>query len=375
MSRRLGLLGLDALVTYTHDLELTKRVYLEAFDFSEVARSSPILEVEGGQRAVALRAGDITLYVQEPVATHSNAGRFLAKHPPGVGVLVFEVADARAAYAFLEARGATPLGDIERHIDLHGVLDTFSITTPLGGALFRFIERRGYRGVRPGFIPLEPDSAHNRFGIQSFAHVTSTFKTMKPALLWMEHVLGFEPYWDADAAGHDGALGGPIGQTGRSQVMWDPQSGVTFVNLERVHSAGAGQGLWDEADGVEQVALNLSDITGAVTVLQGRGVRFSAVPPGYYDALPERLLSRGIGTIDEDITRLKALGIRVDGDRGAAYHLKASLEKTPWLEGTERLFFSELLEPKGESQRAEARKVGGDIGTSLAPVHISGGPY
>ena len=38
--------------------------------------------------------------------------------------------------------------------------------------------------------------AGNRFGFQRIDHLTSNFQTMKPALLWMEHVLGFEQLWE-----------------------------------------------------------------------------------------------------------------------------------------------------------------------------------
>ncbi len=41
-----------------------------------------------------------------------------------------------------------------------------------------------------------PQGGKNRFGFGQIDHVTSNFQTMKPTLLWMEHVLGFEEFWE-----------------------------------------------------------------------------------------------------------------------------------------------------------------------------------
>src|SRR5947207_2185917 len=81
-----------------------------------------------------------------------------------------------------------------------GTLAMFQITTPFGDTTFRFVERRGYQHLFPGFVPAPAPAAGatgpgNRFGFQRIDHLTSNFQTMKPALLWMQHVLGFEPFW------------------------------------------------------------------------------------------------------------------------------------------------------------------------------------
>ena len=87
---------------------------------------------------------------------------------------------------------------MQRFEDDGGTLKMVSITTPFGDTTFRFVERRGYRTLFPGFVAerLAAPAATNRFGFERIDHVTSNFQTMKPALLWMEHVLGFEPFWE-----------------------------------------------------------------------------------------------------------------------------------------------------------------------------------
>ncbi len=56
--------------------------------------------------------------------------------------------------------------------------------------------------VHPGLFPgMEVYESPRRSGLNegigftAVDHVTSNFQTMKPALLWLERVLGFEPLW------------------------------------------------------------------------------------------------------------------------------------------------------------------------------------
>ena len=88
-----------------------------------------------------------------PVGEGGRAARFLAKHPDGVGTLIFEVEDIERTFALLEERGGTPIDDIQTFTDDGGTLRQFSITTPFGDCTFRFRERRGYRALFPGAVP------------------------------------------------------------------------------------------------------------------------------------------------------------------------------------------------------------------------------
>ena len=93
----------------------------------------------------------------------------------------------------------------------------FSITTPFGDTTFRFVERRGYRTLFPGLRAraAAPRRAGNRFGFERIDHLTSNFQTMKPALLWMEHVLGFEQFWEIAFHTSDVAAGAEARRTAR----------------------------------------------------------------------------------------------------------------------------------------------------------------
>lgn len=239
-ARSKGTLGLVRLLGahyYVHDLERSRRFYTEALDLPEVGCSTPELERSGKQRSLVFRAGECLLVCSQPTAAPGASGgraaRYLNKHPDGIGTLLFEVEDVQLAFDTLERAGGTPIEEISESSDASGVLRTFSITTPFGDTTFRFVERQGYSGLFPGMQGYaEPRGGQNGFGLLGFDHVTSNFQTMKPALLWLEHVLGFSEFWQIDFHTRDVAQSEAHGSGLRSVVMWDPHSGIKFANNE-----------------------------------------------------------------------------------------------------------------------------------------------
>lgn len=356
-SSPLGIVRLAGLHYYVRDLERSRRFYVDRLDFAETWRSTPDLEARGRQRSAAFTAGDVAVVCSAPLdagGPPSRAARFLAKHPDGVGTLIFEVEDIARAFATLEARGGTPIDDIATFTSDAGTLKQFSITTPFGDTTFRFIERRGYDALYPGAEAVAAGE-HNRFGFGHVDHVTSNFQTMKPALLWMEHVLGLEQLWQV--AFHTSDVD-PARQTGsglKSIVMWDPRSGVKFANNEpaRPFFKASQINIFNEelrGDGVQHAALTIADIVGGVRGLRQRGVSFMPTPGSYYDLLPERLEKSGIGVIDEDHQILRELEILVDGDHHHAYMLQIFLKESAGLYGDAAAgpFFYEIIQRKGD---------------------------
>ena len=233
----LGIVKLEALHYYVRDLERTRRFFVEQLDFVELGHSSPEMDREGRQHAAAFQAGDAVFVIHQPQGEGGRAWRYLRKHPEGVGTLVFQVEDIDRTFRLLDQRGGTFITDVQRFADDGGTLAMFSITTPFGDTTFRFTERRGYRSLFPGMIPATPHPAlpaGNRFGFTHVDHVTSNFQTMKPALLWMEQVLGLEQLWEIAFHTNDvtAATAQAHGSGLKSVVMWDPTSGVKFANNE-----------------------------------------------------------------------------------------------------------------------------------------------
>ena len=355
----IGITRIEGLHYYVHDLERSRRFYVDLLDFAETWRSGPELDAAGRQRSAAFQAGDITVVCSTPTGDGGRAARYLAKHPDGVGTLVFEVEDAERAFHLLEERGGTPIDELTTHTDEGGgTLRQFSITTPFGDTTFRFRERRGYRALYPGAAPAAAAAAGtgtNRFGFGAIDHVTSNFQTMKPALHWMEHVLGLEQLWEVEFHTSDVEPGRTTGSGLKSIVMWDPASAVKFANNEpaRPFFKASQINIFNEelrGDGVQHAALTIADIVGGVRALRTAGVTFMPTPGTYYDALPERIVQSGIGAIDEDLGTLRDLEILVDGDRHHAYMLQIFLKEASGLYGDSKAgpFFYEIIQRKGD---------------------------
>ena len=354
----LGILGLEGVHYYVRDLERSARFYVERMDFAEVAESGVTLSEGGRQRSRVFRAGDYVVVCSSPAGEGGRAERFLKKHPDGVGTLAFRVEDAERVFTLLDGRGATPISDVETFRDDGGTLKTFSITTPFGDTTFRFVERRGYSGFFPGFSDVErAQGGMNSCSITAVDHITSNFQTMSPALLWMEHVLGFERYWDVEFHTRDvGRVKLRDGSGLRSVVMWDKASGLKFANNEpyRPNFKASQINLFNEdhrGDGVQHIALQVTDIVSAVRRLRTRGVEFMRTPPNYYDALPDRLRSLNVDSIDEDIDTLRELEVLVDGHGLKSYLLQIFLKDSAGMYGSREAgpFFYELIQRKGDS--------------------------
>jgi 4-hydroxyphenylpyruvate dioxygenase len=359
----IGIVRLEALHYYVHDLERSRRFYTERMDFAEVAVSSPELELAGRQRSALFEAAGVRVLCSEPVGQGGRAWRWLRQHPDGVGALIFEVEDIERTFRLVEERGGTPINDVEEVRDDGGSLSTFNITTPFGGTTFRFVQRSGFRAYYPGMtLHPAPKGGRNAFQFGVIDHVTSNFETMKPALLWMEHVLGFEEFWEvqfhtADAV-RDAQRRAAMVQKGsglRSIVMHDPKSGVKFANNEPWRPAFKTSQINvfhedQRGDGIQHAALTVGDIISAVRGLRARGVEFMPTPGTYYDMMPERLEQIGVGKIAEDVETLRELEILVDGGAPRSYLLQIFLKDSADLyhEAAAGPFFFEIIQRKGD---------------------------
>jgi 4-hydroxyphenylpyruvate dioxygenase len=306
---------------------------------------------------VVFEAGALRIICSTPVGEGGRAHRFLQKHPDGVGSILFEVADADHAFALIESRGGTPIDEVTS-VELDGgTFKTFVITTPFGDTTMRFVERQGC-DLYPGMVRYSsPKGGTNAFGFSHFDHVTSNFETMSPALLWLEHVLGFERFWDVQF--HTDDVRRKTDERGsglRSVVMWDPASGARFANNEpyRPHFKASQINAFHEehrGDGVQHVALAVSDIFAAVRGLRARGVEFMPTPAAYYEMLPSRLEAMKVTELESELARLQQLEVLVDGDGDGRYLLQIFLKDSAGLYGSQEAgpFFYEIIERRGDA--------------------------
>ncbi|MBA3391470.1 MAG: VOC family protein [Deltaproteobacteria bacterium] len=353
----LGIKRLEGIHYYVRDLERSRQFYTRKLDFAETWRSSPELVKQGRQQSACFSAGNIQVVCSSPYGEGGRAHRFLSKHPDGVGTLVFEVEDAARTFALLDERGGTMIDEIQTFTDDGGTLKQFSITTPFGDCTFRFREHGGYRSLFPGAVPYHPyqGGGTNKFGFEEIDHVTSNFQTMKPMLLWLEQVLGFEQMWEVAFHTSDIDPKRKSGSGLKSIVMWDPTSGTKFANNEpaRPFFKSSQINIFNEelrGDGVQHIALSVTDILSAVRGLRAANVTFMPTPGSYYDMLPERIEKTGIKTIDEDLNTLRELEVLIDGDHHHAYMLQIFLKEAAGLYGDPAAgpFFYEIIQRKGD---------------------------
>jgi 4-hydroxyphenylpyruvate dioxygenase len=353
----LGIRKIESLLYYVQDLSRVRRFFLDKLDFAEIGVSTPELEREGRQRSAVFKAGAVTLVICEPFGEGGRAWRWLRKHPEGVGTLVFEVEDIDKTFKLLDERGGTFITDIQRFSDDGGTLAMFSITTPFGDTTFRFVERKGHLALFPGLqLHPAPVGGENRFGFKTVDHVTTNFQTMTPALLWMEHVLGFERFWTVEFHTSDVTQDSSEGSGLKSVVMIDPHSPVKFANNEpmRPFFKDSQINIFAEdhrGDGVQHAALTVGDIISTVRGLRQRGVEFMPTPGAYYDMMPARLTKIGVGTIDESIDVLRELEILVDGEAEKKYLLQIFLKESASIlnDPSAGPFFFEIIQRKGSN--------------------------
>ncbi len=353
----LGIRKIESLLYYVEDLERVRRFFLEKLDFAEVGVSSPELEAEGRQKSAVFNAGGVTLVICQPVGEGGRAWRWLRKHPEGVGTIVFQVEDIEKTFKLLDERGGTMITDVMRFRDDGGSLAMFSITTPFGDTTFRFVERKGYRALFPGLAEhAKPVGGTNRFGFKTVDHITTNFQTMAPALLWMEHVLGFERFWTVEFHTSDVSKEATEGSGLKSVVMIDPDSPVKFANNEpmRPFFKDSQINIFSEdhrGDGVQHAALTVADIITTVRGMRGNSVEFMPTPGTYYDMMPQRLKEIGVGAIDENIDILRQLEILVDGEAERKYLLQIFLKESSVHLGDKNAgpFFFEIIQRKGSN--------------------------
>jgi 4-hydroxyphenylpyruvate dioxygenase len=352
----LGIQRVASLHMFVRDLERSRDHFVENLDFAEIAISTPDFEIEHRARASVVQAGGARFVFMEPLGSKGESFQWLAKHPEGVGRIVFDVDDAEKAFALLTGRGATPMTGLERRTVGGGVVTWFDIATAFGDTLFRFVQHEGKTPIMPDLQPLDPPrGGSNRFDIREVDHVTSNFLTLKPVITWMEQVMGFERHWGIEFHTQDVKKGNFGGSGLKSIVVWDPESEVKFANNEPAAPFYKNSQIFlycedNRGPGVQHVALGVGDIISTVEGIRKRGVAFMPTPGTYYDMLPQRLRDIGVGTIDEDLDVLRRLEILIDGSAPRQYLLQVFMREAAGLFKDPQAgpMFVELIQRKGD---------------------------
>jgi len=352
----LGIERVASLHVFVRDLERIRDHYVGKLDFAEIAVSTRDFEMEHRARASVVQAGGARFVFMEPLGSKGESFRWLERHPEGVGRIVFDVKDAERTFALLNERGATPMTGLERRNVEGGTVVWFDIATAFGDTIFRFVQHSGRTPIMPDLERLDPPrGGSNRFGIGEVDHITTNFLTLKPAIAWMEDVLGLERYWDVEFHTQNIKKGNFGGSGLKSTVMWDPVSGIKFANNEPAAPFFKSSQIYiffedHHGPGVQHVALAVDDIVSAVRNMRERDVDFMPTPHEYYDMMPEIIRRQGIGRIDESIDELRHLQILIDGNAASAYLLQIFLRDAAgtFKDPQAGPLFLELIQRKGD---------------------------
>lgn len=255
-----------------------------------------------------LEQGDVRLLFSAPIRPDHPMSAAIAQHGDFVQDIAFEVDDVDWSFHEAVKRGAKAAKEPYSIEDENGYVRIASIHT-YGDTLHTFINRDHFKGhflphIKPMNQPGDP------IGLIQIDHCVGNVElgSMNKWVHWYEDVLGFKQiisFDDKDISTEYTALMSKVMASGSGRVKFpinEPAEGRKKSQIDEFLEFFGGAG-------VQHVALLTSDIIHTVSRLQARGLEFLKVPKTYYEALPDR-----VGTIDEDIKELEALGILVDRD-------------------------------------------------------------
>jgi 4-hydroxyphenylpyruvate dioxygenase len=273
---------------------------------------------ENGNRETAsyvLESGDARFVFTSVVKPLTAWGRFLAghvaEHGDGVIDLAVEVPDARAAYAYAVAHGATGLAEPYETEDEHGTVVGAAIAT-YGETRHTLVERRGYRGpYLPGYAaagPLVEPGARPFF--ESVDHCVGNVELgrMDAWVDFYHRVMGFtnmKEFVGDDIATEYSALMSKVVADGSRKVKFplnEPAAGKRKSQIDEYLEFYGGPG-------VQHIALATDDIVASVRAMRAAGVEFLDTPDSYYDTLGE-----WVGETRVPVETLRELRILADRD-------------------------------------------------------------
>ncbi|WP_432713115.1 4-hydroxyphenylpyruvate dioxygenase [Pedobacter sp.] len=286
-----------------------------------------------------LQQGKIRLILTTALKSDSEIAEHVKKHGDGVKVLALWVDDAYSAFEETTKRGAKPYLQPVTQSDASGEVRMSGIYT-YGETVHLFIERKNYTGLfLPGYRPWISDYNPPVAGLQYIDHCVGNvgWNRMNETVKWYEEVMGFVnilSFDDKQINTEYSALMSKVMSNGNGYSKFpinEPAEGKKKSQIEEYLE-------YYEGEGVQHIAVATNDILSTVIELKSRGVEFLSPPPeAYYSMMPER-----VGHIDEEIEKLKSLGILVDCDE-EGYLLQIF---TKPVEDRPTLFF-EIIQRKG----------------------------
>jgi len=329
--------GTDYVELYVGNAKQAAHYYKTAFGFQSLAYCG----LETGSRdrtSYVLQQGKIRMVLTTPFDPESEISHHIRRHGDGVKVIALWVDDATKSFEETVKRGAVPFKEPTVETDGNGEVVVSAIHT-YGETLHYFIERKNYSGsFLPGFEPWVSEYNPSPIGLEYIDHMVGNVELggMNKWAKFYEEVMGFAnlvTFDDKDISTDFTAL--------MSKVMTNGNGRIKFPINEPAHGKKKSQ-IEEYLDfyhgpGCQHIAVATNNIIHTITEMRKHGVEFLYVPGTYYDTVSER-----VGVIQEDMQRLKALGIMVDRDE-EGYLLQIF---TKPVEDRPTLFF-EIIQRKG----------------------------
>ena len=330
--------GTDYIEFYVGNARQAAHFYKTALGFQSLAYAGPETGVRD-RASYVLQQGKIRLVLTTALKSDSEIAEHVKLHGDGVKVLALWVDDAYRAFEETTKRGGKPYLEPVTHTDEFGEVRMSGIYT-YGETVHLFIERRNYNGVfMPGYKPWKSDYNPVDTGLLYIDHCVGNvgWNRMNPTVKWYEEVMGFVnilTFDDKQINTEYSALMSKVMSNGNGISKFpinEPAEGKKKSQIEEYLE-------FYEGEGVQHIALASNNIIETVTALKSRGVEFLSPPPEtYYNMMPER-----VGHIDEEIDKIKELGILVDCDE-EGYLLQIF---TKPVEDRPTIFF-EIIQRKG----------------------------
>lgn len=333
----LPLNGTDYVEMYVGNAKQSSHYYRTALGFQPLAYAG----LETGVKdhcSYVLAQDKIRLVLTTPFNPDSAISEHIRKHGDGVKVIALWVDDATSAFEETTKRGAKPFMKPTVEKDNFGQVIRSGIHT-YGETVHIFVERKDYKGIfLPGFEKWEPEYRPSPVGLKFIDHMVGNvgWGEMNKWAEFYNNVMGFAnliTFDDKDISTQYTALMSKVMTNGNGRIKFpinEPAEGLKKSQIEEYLDFYGGPGC-------QHIAVATDDIVFTVGEMKKRGVDFLYVPGSYYDTVGDR-----VGEIDEDMKKLKELGIMVDRD-DEGYLLQIF---TKPVEDRPTLFF-EIIQRKG----------------------------
>jgi len=305
----LPLLGTDYIELYVGNAKQSSIYYKNCLGFQTVAYAGLETGVKD-RTSYVLQQGKIRVVLTTPMGPDGDIAEHIKLHGDGVKVIALWVDDATKSFEETTKRGAKSYMQPTLEKDEFGEVIRSGIHA-YGDTVHVFVERKNYNGVfLPGYVKQESAFNPKQVGLKYIDHMVANvgWDEMNIWSDFYKKTMGFAnliTFDDRDISTKYTALMSKVMTNGNGRVKFpinEPAKGVKKSQIEEYLDFYNGPGC-------QHIAVATDNIIETVTEMTARGVEFLYVPGNYYDTVLDRC-----GEIDENIFKLKDLGILVDRD-------------------------------------------------------------